>query len=186
MLHARLLSIASVTLALAGCGGDDGGGGGGGGGDTHPLGHEAVVEHADLNAPGNPKTKLAITVVAVRKGTQAQLEAGGFKLDADEKSLTPFYVDVKFENRGPSDIGNALFVSMDDDKGGSVSSTTIIDLGGAPFKECPKAESGKLKTGETLETCKLFLVPEGRTPEKISFLPHDPGKETDFVTWDAG
>jgi hypothetical protein len=187
MLLARVLTIASltVTVALAGCGGDDGGGGGGGGGDTHPVGHEAVIEHADINSEGNPKTKLAITVEAVRKGTQAELEAAGFKLDGDEKSATPYYVDVSFENQGPSDISNGLSVSMTDDKGGSISSTTIIDLGGEPFKQCPQVKSGTLKTGSTLEACDLFLVPEGRTPDKLSFLPYDPKSETEFVYWDA-
>jgi hypothetical protein len=186
MTPSRRFALAwlTATVALAGCGGDDGGGGGGG--DTHPLGHEAVVEHADINTEGNPKTKLAITVTAIRKGTQAELEAAGFKLDADEKANTPYYVDVTFENQGPSDIANSLGVSMDDDKGGSVPSTTIIDLGGEPFKQCPQVKSGKLKAGDTLKTCDLFLVPEGRTPDKISFLPYNPKSETDFVYWEAG
>ena len=184
MTGRAVLALACLALGLAACGSDDGGGGGGGG-DTHPLGHTAVVEHADINTDGNPQTKLGITVAAVRKGSQAELEAGGFSLDPDEKTATPYYVDVTFENQGPEDIDNALFVSMEDDDGGSISSTVIIDLGGKPFKPCPKAGRGTLKQGQTLESCKLFLVPAGRTPEKISFLPNNPSKPTDFVYWEA-
>jgi hypothetical protein len=151
----------------------------------HPLGYAATVQHSDLNTEGNPKTTLDVTVTDVRKGSQADLEAAGFKLDPDEKTSTPYYVDVRFENKGPEAIDNQLSVSMEDDDGGSVSSTVIIDLGGEPFKECPEPERAKLAMGDSVETCKLFLVPSGRTPAKISFLPYDPKNPTDFVYWDA-
>lgn len=39
--------------------------------------------------------------------------------------------------------------------------------------------------GESFEGCTLFLVPEGREPSKVSFLPHDPGNETEFVYWNV-
>jgi len=44
---------------------------------------------------------------------------------------------------------------------------------------------GELAPGESFETCTLFLVPKGREPSKVSFLPNDPGAETDFVYWDV-
>jgi hypothetical protein len=180
-----LIIALALLPALTGCGGD-GGGGGGGGGKTHPLGEAVVVQHTDLNAPGKPKTSLAITVKAVRKGTQAELTAAGFTLDEpDEKSATPYYVDTTFENRGPGTIKRSLFVSIEDDKDTTVSSTVVIDLGGKPFEKCPNTKPADLATGETFEKCSLFLVPEGRTPKKISFLPYDPSKPTDFVYWDA-
>jgi hypothetical protein len=182
MFRRFLLPI--VILLLAGCGGDDSGGGGGG--DAHALNETVVVQHADLNTPGNPKTSLAITPTAVRKGTQAELEDAGFSLDPEEKNTTPYYVDVKFENKGPQTITNSLFVSLEDDQGGSISSTTIIDLGGKPFEQCPQTKpGGKLEDGDTVESCRLFLVPNGRTPEQVSFLPNNPEKETDFVYWNV-
>jgi hypothetical protein len=173
----------TFALVIAGCGGGDDGGGGGG---THPLKETVVVDHADVTTEGNPKTKLAVTPQAVRKGTQAELEEGGFNLDPDEKTATPYYVDVRFENRGTKDIKNSLTVSLENADGGSISPTTVIDLGGAPFKPCPQAKSGTLKATATIDICKLFLVPEGSTPEKVSFLPYDPAKETEFVVWSAG
>ena len=181
----RRLTPLIVILLLTGCGGGGSGGGSSGGGKSHALNETVVVDHADLNTAGNPKTSLAITPTAVRKGTQAQLEQAGFSLDPDEKTATPYYVDVKFENKGPETISNGLFLSIEDDKGGSISSTTIIDLGGKPFKQCPQRKDGKLASGDTLEYCLMYLIPAGRNPDRLSFLPHDPKKETDFVYWKA-
>src|SRR5215212_4986911 len=140
-LH-RTIAIIGV-LALTGCGG-------GGGRKTHPLKHTVVVQHAGFDSTSGPKTKLAITPLAVRKGTQAELEAGGFTLDAKEKKNTPYYVDVRYENQGPSTVeSNSLSVSMEDGDGNLINSTTIIDLGGKPFEKCAAAKRGKLAKGAT-------------------------------------
>jgi hypothetical protein len=34
-------------------------------------------------------------------------------------------------------------------------------------------------------SCQLFLVPEGKEPSRIFFLPYSPEEPTDFVYWDA-
>jgi len=178
--HVIPLALAALGLGLAACGG-----GGGDGGSNLALGAEAVVEHTQIGE-GGASTTLGITVLAVREGTQEELEQGGFTLDPEEQSTTPYYVDVRYENQGADVIARQLGVGLEDEDGDLISSTVIIDLGGAPFEKCPKISEGELAPGESYESCTLFLVPEGSEPSKVSFLPYDPESETEFVYWDVG
>ena len=181
-----LLTLAALGLGLAACGGG-GGGGGGDGGSALALGEEAVVEHTQIGDGGAlTANTLGITVLAVRQGTQEELEQGGFTLDPEEQSTTPYYVDVRYENQGTEAIKRELDVGLEDQDGRLILSTVIIDLGGAPFEKCPKVSEGDLAPGESYESCTLFLVPEGSEPSKVSFLPYDPKNETEFVYWDVG
>lgn len=168
----------TLLLALAGCGGDDDGGEA-----AHPLGEEVVVEHTQGTTAGAPRATVGITVQKVRQGTQADLEQAGFSLDPEEKTATPYYVDVRYANKGSAAIDRGLVVSLEDGDGNTISSTTIINLGGEPFAKCPQAERGKLAPGQSYEDCRLFLVPEGREPERVTFLPYNPDEPTDFVRW---
>lgn len=173
------VALAALALGLAGCGG-----GGDGGGDSHPLGEEVVVDHAEASG-AKRATTLGITVLKVREGTQQELTDAGFKLDPDEQSSTPYYVDTRFDNQGSSPIGRLLFVSMDVGDDVSLSSTTVINLGGEPFELCPQADDGVIAPGASFERCQLFLVPEGKQPSRVSFLPYNPEEPTDFVYWEA-
>jgi hypothetical protein len=177
----RAVSAAALTCALvmAGCGG-----GGGGESSDLALGEEAVVQHADTEADATPTT-LGVTVLTVRQGTQQELEDGDFKLDPDEQELTPYYVDARFENQGTQTIDRRLRPGLEDGDGNLINATTIISLGGPPFEKCPQPTEGQLESGQTYESCTLFLVEEGREPDRASFLPYVPGEETDFVYWDA-
>jgi hypothetical protein len=173
------LAFLGAWLVVAGCGG-----GGGGGAAALPLGKEAVVDHTQLTgASPAPKTTLAITVLAVRTGTIAELEAGGYTIEAAQKTKTPIYVDVRYENRGTSAIDRNLDVSLEDQDGNLITSVVIFNYGETPFPQCTDNGKGSLAPGEKFDTCTLFLVDPGRTPTKVSFLPYDPGKETQFVYW---
>lgn len=186
--HLFPTAFAALALAvgLVACGGD---GGGGGGGSSRAVGEEAVTEHTEIGATGAaaPKTTLGITVLKVTKGTQAQLKAGGFTLEGDELKTTPYYVDVKYTNKGTTAIKQSLGVAMEDQDDNLINSTTVLSFGGDPFENCASADSKKdLAGGQSYESCDLFLVPEGRTPKRVSFLPNSPGKETEFLYWDIG
>jgi hypothetical protein len=170
----------ALSLGLAACGG------GGGGGSAHPLGEQVVVQHTQLvGTAAGPSTTLGITVLKVRKGTQAELKAGGYKVDPKNQDDTPYYVDVRYANKGSEAIKRDLGVSLEDQDGNLISSTLIFDFGGKPFAKCPRVTEGKLAPGQSYESCTLFLVPPDRDPKKVSFLPHTPGKDTDFVYWDV-
>jgi hypothetical protein len=172
-------ALLGALLIVAGCGG-----GGGGGTAALPLGKEAVVDHTQLSgASPAPKTTLAITVLAVRTGKIADLEAGGYTVEAAQKTKTPIYVDVRYENRGTNAIDKKLDVALEDQDGNLITSVVIFNYAGTPFEKCTDNGKGSLKPGEKFDTCTLFLVDQGRTPTKVSFLPYDPGKETQFVYW---
>jgi hypothetical protein len=174
------LACSAIALGLAACGGGDGGG------SNFAVGEEAVVEHTTFLSGGKPgpKTTVGITVVKVTRGTQDELKTGGLELDPEEQKTTPYYVDVRFENQGSQAIQRDLGVLMEDDDGNSVSATVIIEFGGPPFAKCTRAEAGELAAGDSYETCLLFLLPEGKEAQRVSFLPYDPETPTDHVYWD--
>lgn len=174
----RALLLVPIVLTLAACGG------GGDGGDAHALGEEVVVQQTEASA-ANRSTTLGITVTKVRTGTQQELKDGGFKLDPEEETATPYYADTTIENQGSSPIGQRQLVSMEDEDGNSISSTTVISLGGPPFAPCPQDQDGDLAPGKGHTRCSIFLVPEGVTPKRVSFLPYDLDTPTDFVYWNV-
>jgi len=176
--------LAGLVLAIAGCGGG-GGSGGGKSSSELPLGTKAVVTHTQI-ASGAQKaatSTLAITVLKVRKGTQQELTQGGFTVDAKNKSDTPYYVDVRYENTGSAAIKRSLDVALEDQDGNLITSVVIFNYGGKPFAKCPTINEGELAPGSSYESCTLFFVPQGKQPSRVSFLPYNPKKETQFVYW---
>lgn len=169
---------AALALGLAACGG------GGGGGSNLALGTETVVEHTFSVGTTATSGTVGITVLKVRKGSQQDLTDGGLKLDPEEKTTTPYYVDVRYENKGTKPFKRDLVIGLDDNDGNSISGTTIISFGGPPFEKCPPdREESELPPGEGYEDCALFLVPEGKEPDRIQFIPYNPEQETDFIYW---
>ena len=176
--------LAGLVLAIAGCGGG-GGSGGGKSSSELPLGTKAVVTHTEI-ASGAQKaatTTLGITVLKVRKGTMQELRQGGFTVDAKNKSDTPYYVDVRYENTGSAAIKRSLDVALEDQDGNLITSVVIFNYGGKPFAKCPTINEGELAPGASYESCTLFFVPKGKQPSRVSFLPYNPKKETQFVYW---
>jgi hypothetical protein len=155
------------------------------GGSALPLGKEAVVEHAQIKTGGGTtKATVGITVLKVTRGTQEELKQGGLEVDdPEERSATPYYVDVRYENQGSQPIKRELQVGLEDQDGNLISATTIISFGGPPFARCKRADDGEVAPGESYESCTLFLVPEGEEPSRVSFLPYNPEEETEFVYW---
>lgn len=168
--------IAAIAVAVAGCGA--------GGPAELPLGTEAVVEHADVSPGTGPTTTLAITVLAVRTGTVDELEDGGFNVDEEDRAKVPTYVDVRFENRGSNTLARGpLGVSMEEADGDLISPVVIFNFGDITYAPCPDRTEGDLAPGQSFESCVLFLLPGEDAAGRVSFLPHMPGHETDWVYW---
>ena len=171
--------LAVLITGLAACGG-----GGGGGGDAHPLGEKATVGYSQTDPQA--RTMLGVTVLAIRKGTQQQLEDGGYEVDEDARDTTPYYVDVRYENQGQSTVKRNLPISLEDSDGNLIGSTLIFNYGGEPFMPCTDVNEGELAPGQSYESCTLFLVPEGKDVGKVSFLSDNgPGNEPEFVYWES-
>jgi hypothetical protein len=162
-------------------------GGGSGGGPKLALGKEAVVAYT---APASGETAavdttLGVTVLKVRAGTQAELEAGGFQVDEDDKDTTPYYVDARYENQGKGAAKRNLSVGMEDTKGNSIPTTLVIDTSGSgeSFAKCPQVNSGALDPGQSYESCTLFLVPKGAKLDRVRFVSQGPDARITFTDW---
>jgi hypothetical protein len=178
---AAVVGLAALALVMVGVarltGGD--------GAKPHPLGTEVVVGHTDVSG-GQPgvRTRIGLTVLAVRKGTQQELRANGLRVDPEDESATPYYVEARFANKGPNAVKRNLTVGLEDSDGNLIPSTLVFGLGDEPFEPCPTIAEGTLQPGESYESCTLVLVPDGVDVGKVEFLSDEgPGEEPEFVYW---
>ncbi len=142
------------------------------------------MKHAPFSAGANgTPVDVGITALAVRKGSQQELKAAGYTVDEKSRDTTPYYVDARYTNKGTAPLKRDLDVSMEDADGNLISSTLIFNYGNKPYAKCTKVNEGQVAPGKSYESCTLFLVPEGKEPGKVAFLPNQPGTATDFVYW---
>jgi len=195
----RWISLAAVlTLAvvMAACGSDSSSGGGtppatavvqdGGAapadsaGKTLALGQRAVTDYVDYGAKNTKPTKVAVSVLKVRKGSIAYFK--DFDLDAKQKKSVPYYVDAKFRNLGSFALTRHLMEpSIEDRKGNEYKPLTLIVLNGT-FKPCPESSDAKLKPGDSFTGCAPILLPKGTAFERVRF---DGDVTKDPVFWGA-
>jgi hypothetical protein len=185
LLRPRVLAaVVALTLSIAGCGG----GGDGGGGDTKTLalGKSATVDFTSPASGDTPAvdTKLEVTVLAVRKGTQEELSAGGLKVEDKDKDATPYYVDARYGNQGTGKVKRQFSVGMEDSDGNSIPTTLIFGITDSKFDKCVDNRDGTVGPGESYESCTLFLVPKGATPEKVRFVSQDKSAKITFTDWE--
>lgn len=169
----------AIGASLSACGSDSGGGA------KLALGTEAVVAYTAVASGSTPAidTTLGVTVLAVRTGTQAELSEGGLEVDEKDKNTIPYYVDVRYSNKGNGSLTRNLSVSMEDTKGNSVPTTLVFTLGGEPFALCTDVSSGTLQPGESYEGCTLFLVPTGTKVSRVRFVSQSPDATITFTDW---
>jgi hypothetical protein len=171
-----VLAVAMVALARVT---------GGNGAKPHPLGTEVVVGHTDVSGglPG-VRTRIGLTVLAVRKGTQQDLAANGLEVEPEDRSATPHYVDARFANKGPNAVKRNLTVDLEDSDGNRIPSTLVFDFGDEPFEPCPTITEGTLMPGASYESCTLVLVPDGVDAARVEFLSdRGPDEQPEFVYW---
>jgi hypothetical protein len=170
VLAAAMVALAQIT--------------GGDGAKPHPLGTEVVVGHADHSADPPVRTRIGLTVLAVREGTQQELAENGLEVEPEDRSATPYYIDARFANVGPNAVRRGLRVGLEDSDGNLISPTLIFGLDSEPFEPCPTITEGTLRPGESYESCTLVLVPDGVEPANVEFLSDNgPAEEPEFVYW---
>lgn len=103
--------------------------------------------------------------------TTVQASLAGFDLDADEQRSTPYFVTMKVTNVGDTDLGaRQLPVYFLDNTGVLVAPTGVA----RDFKACPGGVlPGTFAPGDRTTSCLIFLVPEGKTLQSITFRPPD-------------
>jgi hypothetical protein len=143
--------------------GSTGGGATAAPGTNLKIGATATVPLATTLKSGKngPTYKLKVQVLSMDKGTLADFN--GIKLDATEKSSTPYYVKVKITSLGPGKIATtdndpAVQVEGVDSTGQTQQSVTFF----GDFPKCDEVFPPKsMGAGSSFETCLTFLVPGG-------------------------
>lgn len=96
------------------------------------------------------KGTIAVTVTAIEKGVEADMSAFGDKA----KGMTPYYIKMKVENVGGTDLSYASLKLDGVLEGGS--STGVILIGDIPGKCDSESAPAEFKTkGASYETCAL-------------------------------
>lgn len=158
-------------------------------GTTLALGKSAVVSYVPPGSYGKsgPKWKLRLTVQSITKGA-IDPDFNNIKLDAGDKSKTPYYVRLRVENLGPKDIKDTdmptfAFKAIDD-RGSEAGELTILGT----FSKCENKLNPKpFKNGSTYETCQIYLVGGGGSIDEVQWTGSGGDDYSDKpITWKAG
>jgi hypothetical protein len=187
--RAALGASLAAALVLSGCS-DDGGSGDAASGDS-PSGDGATVEPylpvpdgVELTTQGSElglgesatvayeprQDEVAALDITVTRMDKASFDLfTGWKLDAKTKSTQPYFVHAKIRNVGATDLGDRrppLYAVDGDNK--LIESSTFASA----FKPCPSANFPKsFKTGDTVNTCLVYLAPDKGELAAVSFRP---------------
>jgi len=119
---------------------------------------------------------LDITVTRLDKASFKQFS--GWKLSKETKSTQPYFVHAKIRNVGSTNLGDRrppLYAVDGENK--LIESSTFA----SSFTPCPSANfPKKFKTGDTVSSCLVYLVPDHGDLDAVSFRPTE-----DFnpITW---
>ena len=197
--RALLAALFAAVLLLAGC--SDSGGGESSGDDDSSSGETDAGVEPYLPVPDGVElttqgTELGLGEDATvayepRQGQVAALDITverldkasfklfqGWKLSKDTKSTQPYFVHAKIQNVGETDLGDRrppLYAVDGENK--LIESSTFASA----FTPCPSSSfPKKFKTGDSVDSCLVFLVPDQGDLEAVSFRPTE---EFDPITW---
>jgi hypothetical protein len=121
------------------------------------LGTPAIVDYEPGGSP-KPTYRLQLTVLAIRKGSQTELD--GVELEKSEQGKTPYYVTLRIQNAGSGDAAAeenqpAAAFQATDDRGQQGQELTVL----GNFRPCPNVTQPKRFThGVTYQTCVIYMV----------------------------
>lgn len=157
----RAFTLLGLAMLVAGCGGNSGGSGGSDGAKVRTVKLGDAITFKGANAKLD--VKFAVTV---EEGVIEDLK--DFRLEDDEREMTPWYVTRTLENAGDTDLeaDDAFMgiVSVRDDTGAEPKE--IMPLG--DFSNCELVNAPEpFKRGESFSTCDIYLVEDGRAVEEV-------------------
>ncbi len=142
-------------------------------GSALPFGKRASVIFEPTQNRGSV---LELTVKRATEGSVKDFSA--FILDDYTKAATPYYVNVRVRNVGESDVGGTPVPLWGVDGANTLLPAATFTT---TFRKCPSDPlPKKFPAGDTLNTCLVFLAPEGGTLEAVSFRPD---QDFDPIQW---
>lgn len=194
---AALAAPLALSLVLAGCGGDEAAEPAAGSTEASASPSTgstvAVPEGTAITEPGTelafgdsatvvhePDQKrgsvVELTVTGVRQARISAFRA--YTLDDRTRASTPYYVDVRVENVGETDLGGApVPLWAVDERNQLVQASTFT----ARFEPCASTPlPAEFGTGESVETCLVYLLPDAGVLQAVSFRPT---QEVEPITW---
>jgi hypothetical protein len=147
-------------------------------GSTLELGQAAVVVYDDTIH--HHSSAVRITPHAIEAGTLADFK--NIKLDADQKTSSPFYVKVDVENVGKEDLSDSspgTYLNGVDDRGQN--QNEVIFFG--DFATCQSKTPKSLKPGESYKTCLTYLIPKGGSLKGMRWIAFDQKTGKSDLNW---
>jgi hypothetical protein len=139
------------------------------------VGKPAIVPYTDSSKP-KLKATIQITPESIVKGSIKDF--ANVKLDAIQKTSTPYYMKVLTKNVGKSVLTKSrpdLYLNGVDDRGQRQSA--IIFFGDFPRCSMSKVPT-TLKPGQSYEVCQAFLIAKGGSIIGAQWVEFDPKHPT--------
>jgi hypothetical protein len=190
---AALAAAASLVLTSCGTAGDGAADEPTPSASPSPTSTVSVPEAVTLSEPGSnlsygegasvifePTQKrgsaLDLTVKRAAKGSVKDFSA--FILDDYTRAATPYYVNVRVKNVGEGDVGGTPVPLWGVDGANTLLPAATFTT---TFRKCPSEPlPKKFVAGDTMNTCLVFLAPEGGTLKAVSFRPD---QDFDPIVW---
>jgi hypothetical protein len=138
------------------------------------VGSRAVLPYASSGKNGT----IAVTVTAIEAGPKEDLAKFGDKA----KNITPFYLRVKVENLGGTDLSHTSISVRG--LGANGKSTGVIISGDTPKCDSSSAPKTFSTAGATYETCVLSGAPDGQKVAAAEYNRGD-GYDKSPVLWQS-
>jgi hypothetical protein len=141
---------------------------------TLKLGQAARLKQA-YNVTGGKGT-LEVQPMSVKKGKISDLK--DFKLDAQTKTGSPFYVTVHFKSLAPKSFKQTGFMGLltvSNKAGDPANNLTLLGT----FTPCQGTVPDTLKPGAEFTICEVYVLPKGQSVKKLNYSDGS----TDGVNW---
>jgi hypothetical protein len=142
------------------------------------FGGPAVVVYDDTIH--HHSSAVRVTPHAIEAGTLDDFK--NIKLDADQKTSSPFYVKVDVENIGEEDLSGGspgAYLNGVDDRGQD--QNEVIFFG--DFPECEPKIPKSFKPGARYSTCLTYLIPKGGSLKGMRWIAFDEKTGKSNIDW---
>lgn len=147
-------------------------------GATLELGQAAVVVYDDTTH--HHSSAVRITPHAIEAGSLDDFK--NIKLDAAQKTASPFYVHVDVKNVGDEDLSDSSpgsYLNGIDDRGQN--QNEVIFFG--EFEKCESKIPKSLEPGESYKTCLTYLIPKGGSLKGVRWIAFDEKTGKSNLDW---